>query len=70
MRKVVIPCHTFSLGRSQAPVLVPILQRCRNSETRRKIMAASQQRCMELNGPILEDLEHVETLVVTRVYVG
>eukprot|EP00434_Breviolum_minutum_P034880 symbB.v1.2.030877.t1/scaffold3524.1/size54796/2 len=40
----------------KAPVLVPILQRCRNSETRRKIMEASQQRCMELNGPILEEL--------------
>lgn len=40
----------------KAPVLVPILQRCGNSETRKKMMEASQKRCMEVNGPLLEEL--------------
>ncbi|CAJ1459901.1 unnamed protein product, partial [Effrenium voratum] len=40
----------------KAPVLAPIMQRAVRSETRRRMMEASQQRCMDTNGPILEEL--------------
>eukprot|EP00913_Durusdinium_trenchii_P012682 g11909.t1 len=40
----------------KAPTLVPILQRCKSSATRRRMMEASQRKCIEVNTPVLEEL--------------
>jgi len=40
----------------KAPVLLPIMQRAHSSETRRRVMEANQQRLMDKNGPLLEEL--------------
>ena len=35
----------------KAPVLLPIMKRANCAEARRKMLDASQRRCMEKNGP-------------------
>jgi len=43
----------------KAPVLTPILTRASCGEARRKMMEASQRKCMEKNGPLLDSLFQV-----------
>ncbi|CAE8645529.1 unnamed protein product [Polarella glacialis] len=57
------PRHPKKPGSSQlrmcslkAPVLSPVMQRATSSLARRKLLEASQQRCMDKNGPLLEEL--------------
>eukprot|EP00927_Polykrikos_kofoidii_P008136 TRINITY_DN13375_c0_g1_i1.p1 TRINITY_DN13375_c0_g1~~TRINITY_DN13375_c0_g1_i1.p1 ORF type:complete len:762 (-),score=126.38 TRINITY_DN13375_c0_g1_i1:107-2311(-) len=40
----------------KAPVLLPIMQRCDCEEARRKMLEASQRKCVEKNGPLLDEL--------------
>jgi thimet oligopeptidase len=40
----------------KAPVLLPILKRATSSEARRSMKLASEKRCMDKNGPLLDEL--------------
>eukprot|EP00929_Paragymnodinium_shiwhaense_P088903 TRINITY_DN49209_c0_g1_i1.p1 TRINITY_DN49209_c0_g1~~TRINITY_DN49209_c0_g1_i1.p1 ORF type:complete len:708 (-),score=168.42 TRINITY_DN49209_c0_g1_i1:271-2394(-) len=40
----------------KAPVMVPIMKRAERPEARRKMMEASQKRCIEANGKLLDEL--------------
>lgn len=51
----------------KAPVLTPILKRAGCGETRRKLLEASQRKCMERNGPLLDALLQARHAAATNL---
>ena len=51
----------------KAPVSLPILRRAASGEARKKMLTATQQRCVANNGPLLDELLRTRHDAATRL---